>query len=361
MPAPPATARCARRACAHLVRRLPAVAVFAAALTARAPAAAQPPATAAPGSAGAPGTPAGVVVTANQQSADATLVSLPDGRARHLAVGAGPHEAAVGADGTWGVVTVYGTREETGTRLALLDLVRGAVVRHVPLGPYTRPHGVVPLPGPGRRVVVTSEAAQRLLVVDLDRDSVVAAIPTGAAGSHMVAVTRDGARAYTANVPAGSMSEIDLVAGRLVRQVPIAPVAEGIAVSPDGREVWVGSNQARTISVVDAAAGRVVATIAGVGVPYRIAFAPDGRTAAVADPEGNAVHLVDVATRRVSGAVTGLGSPRGVHYGRDGRTVFATLGTENAVAVLDAPTRTVRARVAVGAVPDGVAFAPAPR
>lgn len=305
--------------------------------------------------------PRGLVVTANQQSADATLVSLADGRTHHLAVGTGPHEAAVGPDGTWGVVTVYGTREETGTRLALLDLARGTVVRHVSLAPYTRPHGVVPLPGPGRRVVVTAESEQRLLVVDLERDSVVAAIPTGAAGSHMVAVTRDGTRAYTANIPAGSMSEIDLVARRLVRQVPIAPVAEGIAVSPDGREVWVGSNQARTISVVDVAAGRVVATIAGAGVPYRIAFAADGRTAAVADPEGGAVHLVDVATRRVSGSITALGSPRGVCWAPDGRTVFATLGTEHAVAVLDVATRVVVARHPVGAVPDGVAFAAAHR
>jgi DNA-binding beta-propeller fold protein YncE len=318
-----------------------------------------PRAASAQAAAPAAATPAGVLVVANQQSASATLVTLPGGGTRHVDVGAGPHEAAVGPDGRWAVVTVYGTREETGTRVALLDLATGALVRHVALGEFTRPHGVVPLPDPGRRVVVTSEASQRLLVVDLDRGAVDAAIPTGAAGSHMVAVTRDGTRAYTANIPAGSISEIDLTAGRLVRQIPTGPVTEGIAVTPDGREVWAGSNQARTISVVDVREGRAVTTIAGVGVPYRIAISPDGRTAAVADPEGDAVHLVDVATRRVVGAVTGLGSPRGVSFAPDGRTVFATLGTEGAVAVLDPVTRTTRSRHAVGAAPDGVAFAPA--
>jgi DNA-binding beta-propeller fold protein YncE len=284
----------------------------------------------------------------------------PGGATRHVTVGTGPHEAAVSPDGRWGVVTVYGTREETGTRLALVDLAAGTLVRHVPLGAYTRPHGVVVLPG-GRRAVVTSEASQRLLLVDLDRDSVVAAVPTGAAGSHMVAVTRDGTRAWTANVGAGSVSEIDLVAARLVRQIPTAPVTEGIAVTPDGAEVWAGSNQARTITVVDTRTGRSVATVGGVGVPYRIAIAPDGRTAAVADPEGNAVHLVDVAARRVVGAVTGIGSPRGVSFAPDGRTAFATLGPEGAVAVLDVAARAVRGRHPVGASPDGVAFAPATR
>jgi DNA-binding beta-propeller fold protein YncE len=303
----------------------------------------------------------GVLVVANQQSASATLVTLPGGEVRHVTVGAGPHEAAVGAHGQWAVVSVYGTREETGTRLALLDLAAGALVRHVALGGYTRPHGVVALPGAGRRVVVTSEASQRLLVVDLERDTVLAAIPTGAAGSPMVAVTRDGTRAFTANVGSGSVSEIDLVAGRLVRQIPTGPVTEGLAVTPDAREVWAGSNQARTISVIDTRAGRVVATLAGVGVPYRIAISPDGRTAAVADPEGDAVHVVDVAARRAVGAVTGIGSPRGVTFSPDSRTVFATLGTEGAVAVLDLPSRTAVGRHAVGAAPDGVAFAPAPR
>jgi DNA-binding beta-propeller fold protein YncE len=315
----------------------------------------------APTPAAAPAPPAGVVIVANQQSASASLVTLPGGATRHVTVGTGPHEAAVGPDGRWAVVTVYGDREETGTRLALVDLASGTLVRHVALGAYARPHGVVVLPGAGRRVVVTSEASQRLLIVDLDRDSVVAAIPTGAAGSHMVAVTRDGTRAWTANIPAGSISEIDLVAQRLVRQIATAPVAEGIAVTPDGREVWVGSNQARTITVVDVGAGKAVATLGGVGVPYRIAIAPDGRTAAVADPEGNAVHVVDVAARRVVGAVTGLGSPRGVSFAPDGRTVFTTLGTEGAVAVLDVAARAARARHAVGEAPDGVAFAPAAR
>jgi DNA-binding beta-propeller fold protein YncE len=310
----------------------------------------------------APGpVPGGVLVVANQQSASATVVTLPGGATRHVEVGAGPHEAAIGSDGRWAVVTVYGTREDTGTRLAVLDLATGALARHVALDPWTRPHGVVVLPGAGRHVVVTSEASQRLLVVDLDRDSVVAAIPTGAAGSHMVAVTRDGTRAFTANIPAGSVSEIDLVARRLVRQIPTAPVTEGIAVTPDGREVWAGSNQARTITVIDVRTGAAVATLGGVGVPYRIAIAPDGRTAAVADPEGNAVHFVDVATRRVVGAIAGLGSPRGVAFTADGRSVLATLGSEAAVAVLDPVARAVRSRHAVGTSPDGVAYTAAPR
>lgn len=305
--------------------------------------------------------PAGTLVVANQQSADVTLVTLPAGTTRQVAVGAGPHEAAVTADGRWGIVTVYGTREEMGTRLAVVDLATGALVRHVALGTYTRPHGVVALPGEGNRVVVTSEASQRLLVVDLARDSVVAAIATGAPGSHMVAVSRDGRRAYTANIPAGSMSEIDLVEGRLVRQVAVGPVSEGIALSPDGREAWVGSNAARTIAVVDLARGTVTDTLTGVGVPYRLAFSPDGRTVAVADPEGNAVHLLDAATRRPLASVGGLGSPRGVQFAPDGASVFATLGAENAVAVIDVAARAVRGRHAVGAVPDGVAFAPARR
>ena len=186
--------------------------------------------------------PAGVLVVSNQQSADASILALPAGTERRVAVGIGPHEAAIATDGKWGVVTVYGDRDSVGTRLALVDLATGALVRHVDV--YKRPHAAVPLRGAGHRVLVTSEATRNVVFVDLDQGRVTDTIPTMARGSHMVVVTADGKRAFTANIPDGSVSELDLEAKRFVRTIAVGQeVTEGIAVTPDGREVWVGSNK----------------------------------------------------------------------------------------------------------------------
>ena len=328
------------------------------------PAVAQAPT---PQSAGAPpSAPHGYLVVANQQSADASIVSLPGGTEKRVIVGTGPHETAIAPGGEWGVVTVYGTKESVGAQLALVDLASGTLVRHVELAQYTRPHAVVPLPGSStgaaRRVLATSEATGNVVIVDLDAGRVEAAIPTGAAGSHMVVVTADGRRAFTANIPGGSISEMDLVERRLVRTIPVGQqVTEGIAATPDGREVWVGSNASGIVSVVDTREGKVVATVTGFRVPYRLAIAPDGRTAAVVDPATGSLHLVDVAARRTTSTVDVGGSPRGVVFSADGRTAFTTVvtsGPTGAVVAVDVATREIVGRHAVGVAPDGVAFHP---
>ena len=48
------------------------------------------------------------------------------------------------------------------------------------------------------------------MIVNLAEGKVERAIPTGAATSHMVAITADGKRAFTSNIGGGSVSELDL-------------------------------------------------------------------------------------------------------------------------------------------------------
>ena len=83
-----------------------------------------------------------------------------------LAVGTGPHEVAISPDGRWAVVTVYGDRTSIGNTLAVIDLAAPtpAVVRTIDLGEYHRPHGAAFIQD-GRKLVVTSESSQRLVIV----------------------------------------------------------------------------------------------------------------------------------------------------------------------------------------------------
>jgi YVTN family beta-propeller protein len=299
----------------------------------------------------------GTALVANQGSASATIVDVATRRAKSVDVGTGPHEAAISPDGHRGVVTIYGDKTP-GNRLAVIDLTTGALARHIDLGSFQRPHGAVFIPGSNRVVAITSEASQRLLLVDIDSGRIVADIPTQGDVSHMVGLTADGTRAYTANIRSGSISEIDLGARAFTRQLRVAPMTEGIAVRPVGSEVWVGSNEAGTVSVVDTESWKVVATIGGFGMPYRLAFSPDGETAVVCDPKSDAIHIVDVITRKVVGDVSGLGSPRGVVVAPDNRTAFVTVADSPAVVAVDLVERREVMRVPVGVSPDGVGYHP---
>ena len=296
----------------------------------------------------------GIALVANQQSADVSIIDLATGAATRVPVGPGPHEAAISHDGRWGIATVYGA-QQAGNKLAVLDLGSKAVVRTIDLGQYTRPHGVMFHPTIPTQVLVTSEATRNVVVVDVASGAVVAAIPTEQQGSHMLGVTANASRVFTANVGSGTATEIDLAGRKLLRHFPIAPQSEGIAVTPDGAEIWVGSTAQGSVTVIDTKSGNVVTVLTGFSVPYRLGSSPDGKMIVVCDPQAGRIAMIDRATRKVTGEIAGLASPRGVMVAEDNRTALVTLGEESAVAVVDLISRTVLRKIGVGPSPDGVA------
>jgi DNA-binding beta-propeller fold protein YncE len=308
---------------------------------------------------GAQSSRSGFVLVANQQSANASLIDLATDKMSFIDVGVGPHEAVIAPSGRVGVVTIYGT-QTPGNELAIIDIKAGAVKRRISLGQYTRPHGAMFMPGDESRVVVTSEATQNIVLVNIESGVVEAAIPTGAQGSHMVGLTKDASRAWTSDVGTGAVSEMDLTAKALVRVIPVAPRVEGIAVSPDGGTVWAGSNVNGTVSVIDTKLGRIVKTLGGFSLPYRLAISVDGKTAIICDPQANSIHVADVATQAVIWKLEGLASPRGVSIAADGKTAFVTLAQDPSVGVVDLVERKLLRTITVGASPDGVGYGPTP-
>jgi YVTN family beta-propeller protein len=305
----------------------------------------------------------GFVLVANQQSGSASLIDLSTDTAKVIAVGAGPHEAVISPSGRTGVVTIYGISGQPGNQLAVIDIKTGTVTKTISLGEYTRPHGAVFIPNDESRVVVTSEATKRLLVVDLAKGVVEHALDTGAAGSHMVAITADGTRAYTANITGGSYSGFQLgQAPRLLGVVPTSPATEGIAVTPDGREVWAASNTGH-VNIVEAATGIIKQdqNLTGFGQPYRLAMSKDGSFAIVCDPRGDGVFVADVKTHKVLWSLTGIGSPRGVNIAPDGKTAFVTLAADDTMGVIDLEARKLTRKIKVERSPDGVWYGPVPR
>jgi YVTN family beta-propeller protein len=302
----------------------------------------------------------GFVLVANQQSASASLIDLSSDTARVIAVGNGPHEAVIAPSGRTAIVTIYGAAGEPGNQLAVLDIAKGVVTRTISLGEYTWPHGAMFLPGDETRVVVTSEATQNLVVVNLAEGRVEHAIATKAAGSHMVALTADGKRAFTSNIGGGSVSEFDLSNHSLVRVIPVAPRVEGIAVTPDGSAVWAGSNTDGTVSIIDTKTGQIAQTLTGFKLPYRMATSQDGRTAIICDPQGDKLHVADVAQRKIVWTLDAIGLPRGVNISPDGKTAFVTLSRDETMGVVDLETRKLTRRVKVEKSPDGVWYGPPP-
>ena len=322
-------------------------------------AAAAQPGTAPPGAARGD-----VLVVGNKQEATASILEVESGRTLAvLPTGTGPHEAAVSHDGRWAVVTDYGD-QTPGSSLTVIDLDALQVARKIDLLPHRRPHGIAFLPG-DTALVVTSETSQAVLRVDF-RTGAIDVLPTGQAGSHMLAVAPDGRTVFTANVGSGSVTRIDLATGDTAIAA-VAPATEGIGVTADGRQVWVGSNARHTVTVLDARTLAPVDTLAAPGLPYRV-YGGTGRML-VSAPMGGVVHVFDAASRAAPAAIAipvdparlvpggpGGAGPVGGVVTPDGRRAYVALQGMNAVAVIDLETNAVVKLLDTGAGPDGIAL-----
>ena len=184
--------------------------------TAQQPPAAQPPQQAAPTPpAPVPGGPGvtGTLLVGNKGENTLSFIDLATGRELGRSeTGRMPHEIAVSPDGRQAAVVAYGARS-----IDIFDIASRRRLRTIDLSPNDGPHGLVWLAD--GRIVATTERSQSLTVVDTSGGDRVSAISTGQQGTHMVAVTPDARRAFTANIPAGTVSVLDLAGGTKIRDI----------------------------------------------------------------------------------------------------------------------------------------------
>ena len=307
--------------------------------------------------AASPGGAEPLLLVGNKGEDSLSIVDLVTGRElRRLETGPNPHEIAISPDGTQAAVVAYG-----GTSIDIFDISRRERVRTIELSPNSRPHGIAWLRD--GRIVATAEGSDTLVVVAADGRQV-RAIPTGQEGTHMVAVSNDGRRAYTANMGSGTASVIDLVQGRKLRDLPAGTEPEGIALNPDGSQLWVADRRGDAVRVFDTSTFALRATLQTGKTPIRVAISPDGRTAVTSNLGDGTLSLFDTGTLRplrtirVGGQaefqqVTILFAPGGE------RLYVAETGIDR-VAEMDLATGEVLGRLPAGRNGDGLGIASSP-
>ena len=266
----------------------------------------------------------------------------------------------------------YGTGAAPGSTLTVLDLVDRRVVRTIDLGEYMRPHGIVWLPG-GRQIIVTSEASQTVLLIDVGTWAVARVIRTGLAGSHLLVVSRDGGRAWVSNIGAGSVSLLDLVAGTVVKTAAAGRRPEAIDLSPGGTEVWSADGQLNRVTIFAAISMDTLASLATGDNPNRLKFTPDGKLVLVSNARSGTLGVFDVARRAQVGEIrfpadaallrvpappgaAASATPLGIVVHPSGATAWVALAAIDRIAEVDIPARTIVRFLQAGREPDGMAL-----
>ena len=270
--------------------------------------------------------------------------------------GEGPHEVVASADGRTAYVANYGTQAKVGNSISIIDIASRREIKRVELGPLLRPHGIVLSNG---KVYFTAEVNRVIARYDPATDRVDWIMGTGQSITHMLVITPDGRRAYTANIVSDTVTSIDftLPVPQQVSQIQVGKQPEAIDVSPDGRELWVGQNGDGHISIIDTATNKVKETFKVGEVPIRVKFTPDGRRVVVSDPKASEVIVLDAATRKEIKRLKVEGTPVGVLIAPDGTRAFVAAMQANKVMVIDLAKMEIAGTIEAGQGPDGLAWA----
>jgi len=319
-----------------------------------------------------PNTWAATLVVANKAEATASLINLENGAVvATLATGEGPHEVGISPDGQFAMVSNYGGRGSAGNSLTLINISTATVVKTIDLGEYGKPHGVEWIDE--RRVAVTVEANQALIVVDVEQATVGMVIKTDQDVSHMVALDPVRKRAYTTNMGSASLTVIDLETEKRLKNIKTGQGAEGLTVSAGVGQIWVTNRDDDTISVLDGDTLESLKTITSKGFPIRATATSKGQVLVTRARAGELV-IYDASSfdelRTMSFDFNSLGSedrlfgdrfgdssvPIGVVVDETGERAFVAHANADVITEVDLESGEILRLLRAGREPDGMGY-----
>jgi YVTN family beta-propeller protein len=270
------------------------------------------------------------------------------------------HEVAVSPDGKRAFVPIYssvgvGQVGTDGHLIRVIDLEKRAIVGTIDLGKGMRPHR--PAFGPKDGLLyVTTELNQSVTVIDPATLTIIGSIPTGQPESHMLAISSDGHRGYTANVKSGTVSVLDLDARTLVATIPVATVVQRISLSTDDRWAFTADETKARLAVIETATNSVSTSIPLPGIAFGTTPTPDGKWLLVTLPALRMVGLVDLAKLRVVRTLDVPKAPQEIVVRPDGAVAYVSCDASAKVAVIDLKEWKVEKLIDVGLGDDGLAW-----
>jgi YVTN family beta-propeller protein len=273
------------------------------------------------------------------------------------------HEVVASPDGKTAYVPIYGDSGvgrpgSDGRTLDVIDVASRRRVATVDFGRPVRPHCAVS--GRDGRVYVTAELTRSIEVVDPRTNKVVDSIPTDQPESHMLVLSRDGKRAWTSNVGAGTVSAIDVASRKVTAVIPVAKRAQRLALSADEAWLFTADQDAPRLAVIDTKTNKLAPGVALPGVAYGTAPTPDGRFLVVALPGLNQVGVLDLRSMEVVRTVDVPKAPQEVLVRPDGRAAYVSCDASGEVAVIDLVEWKVERLIPAGPMVDGLAWAARP-
>jgi DNA-binding beta-propeller fold protein YncE len=303
------------------------------------------------------------LLAANQQ--DRTLSVIDPVKATQIAAipegGVTGHEVAASPDGRFAYVPIYGDSGvgkpgTDGRNMVVIDLHTRKIVDNVDFGHGVRPHCVIYDHSSGM-LYVTTELDKSVTIVDPRTLKIVGSVPTSQEQSHMLAISHDGARGYTANVGPGTVSVLDMKARKTLAVIPVSGQVQRISVSNDDKMVFTSDQTKPQLAVIDTATNKIKEWVPLPATGYGSASTQDGRWLLVAQPSINKVAVIDLATLKVARTIDVPSAPQEIIVRPDGLVAYVSCAPSKQVAAIDVAQWKVQSLINAGAWADGLAWA----
>jgi DNA-binding beta-propeller fold protein YncE len=282
------------------------------------------------------------------------LAEVPEG-------GVTGHELTVSPDGRTAYVPIYGNAGvgEPGTdghNMVVIDLASRKVIGNVDFGKGVRPH--CPVFGPKDGLLyVTTELNRSVSIIDPKTLRIIGSVPTDQDQSHMLVISHDGRRGYTANVGPGTVSVLDLDARKTIAVIPVSGQVQRIAMSIDGSKVFTSDQTKPQLAVIDTAANKVTQWVPLPDLGYGTAVTPDGKWLIIANPLIHKVSALNLSTMRVERIIDVPVRPQAILVNPNNQVAYASCDKSRKVAVINLSDWTVKDLIDVGPGADGMAWA----
>jgi len=268
-----------------------------------------------------------------------------------IPTGPNPHEIAITPDQRVMYLSNYAPPGDT---ISVIDPVQRRHIKQIPTGEYTRIHGAAMAPD-GNHAYFTAGQTGFVVEVDTSTNEVIRAMPTHGKISHMVLVSPDNERIYTANIVSENVSVIDRASGELITQIPCGKGVEGMAFTPDGKHLWAANQTGGSVTIIDVATHEPVETFACPGMPVRIAFSADGSRAYIPSwTEEGVLIVIDTETKSEIERIPVGSYAIGVALSPDGRRAFVGCEHGDGLHVINLETLSVEKVIHTGNGPDAM-------
>lgn len=270
------------------------------------------------------------------------------------------HEVTASPDGRFAYVPIYGNSGvgkpgTNGSNMVVIDVASRKIVGNVDFGHGVRPHDPVIGPKDGL-LYVTTELEKSVTIIDPKTLKIIGSIPTGQPESHMLALSHDGKRGYTANVGPGTVSVLDIAGRKTLKVIPISKNTQRISITPDDKYVFTADQTQPRMAVIDTATQAIKTWVPLVSVGYGSVATPDGRWELVALADVNKVAVIDLKTMQVARNIDVCGYPQAVLANPDSKTAYVSCMHANKVDVMDLASGKVTREIATGKDTDGLAW-----